>query len=216
MKKRIKLIVCKALAHLIEPMVDPTTERVILPISLHLNPDNLRSRLIQEVAAIEETGWDILLGYGLCGRALEGVYSEKSRLILPRVDDCVGAVLGSRSRHKSILDKNAGCFFLEPSWIGTDVDIFTQCFKGLDRIPQEYRNEIVEMALKHYSMLALIHHGLDSNSEITCNCRTLAERHHLKFVQYHSDLTLLQALINGPWSSDKFVIIEPGRKFPFF
>ncbi len=216
MKKRIKLVTCRALAHLIEPMVGPAMERVVLPISLHLSPDTLRARLIEEIAKIEETGWDIILGYGLCGRALEGVYSDKSRLILPRVDDCVGAVLGSRNRYKSILDENAGCFFLEPSWIGSDVDIFAQCLKGLDRIPEEYRNEILHMALKHYSKLALIHHGRDSDAPTISDCRTLAKAHHLEFVQYLSDLSLLRDLADGHWASDEFVITEPGRKISFF
>ncbi len=216
MQKRIKLISCKALAHLFEPMIDPAMERVILPISLHLNPQKLKARLIDEISKIEAPGWDIILGYGLCGRALEGVYSNKSRLILPRVDDCVGAVLGSRHRHKAILDEDTGCFFLEPSWIDSDVDIFAQCFKGIERIPEKYRDQIIWMALKHYSKLALIHHARDSSSPAVSTCRGRAENYHLKFVQYLSDLSLLQDLSNGQWDSDRFVIVEPGQRIPFF
>ena len=73
MKKQIKLITCKALKHILEPLLDIQIEKVILEIGLHLNPDRLRDRLIEEVAMIEGEDVDIILGYGLCGRALEEI-----------------------------------------------------------------------------------------------------------------------------------------------
>ena len=216
MKNKIKLIACQALAHLLEPMAEPGVERVILPISLHLNPDALRDRLMGEVAQIEQTGCDIILGYGLCGRALEGVCSKKSRLVLPKVDDCIGAVLGSRRRHRSILAEDAGCFFLEPSWVGTDVDIFAQSLKGLDRIPEAYRDKIVSMALKHYSKLALLCHGQGGEAPAVSVCRGLAEKYHLEFVRYFSDLRLLQKLAGGRWNDSEFIVTEPEQCIPYF
>lgn len=216
MSNNIKLITCDALTHLFEPMIGPDVTLVVLPISLHLKPEKLREHLIEEIRKIEEAGWNIVLGYGLCGRALEGVYSLKSRLIVPRVDDCIGVILGSRKRHKRILDEDAGCFFLEPSWIGTEVDIFAQCFKGLDKIPEEYRSEIVWMAIKNYSKLALLHHGKGTDSPATLDCKALAEQYNLSFMQYLSDLTLLERLVSGPWNKEEFVVAEPGEKIPFF
>lgn len=216
MKKSVKLICCRALSHILEPLVEPRAERIILPISLHLNADFLNSALQAAINQLEEPGYDLLLGYGLCGRGVEGVCSTKSRLIIPKVDDCVGAVLGSRQRHKEILSESAGCFFLEPSWIDTEVDIFSQCLKGLDKIPEEYRGEIVKMALRHYSKLILIHHGKDTSLDAVAKCQALARQHGLKLVQAESDLQLLKDLASGNFSPDRFVIVDPGQKVPRF
>ena len=211
-----KLICCRALSHLIEPMLDPHVERVILPIRLHLNQHNLNKSLQEEIFRIEEDQCDILLGYGLCGRGVEGVMSRKSRLIIPKVDDCVGAILGSKSRHHGILNENAGTFFLEPEWIDTDVDVFAQCLKGLDKIPEEYRKDIVDMALKHYSRLVLIEHNPDKASFASARCSALAKQYHLEFVQLQSDLTLLKDFAGGRIDPDRFIIVEPGQKVPYF
>jgi hypothetical protein len=197
-------------------LVTSRIERIILPISLHLNNEFLNSALQAAINQLEEPGYDLLLGYGLCGRGVEGACSQKSRLILPKVDDCVGAMLGSRQRPKQILSENAGCFFLEPTWIGTEVDIFCQCLKGLDKIPEEYRGEIINMALRHYSKLVLIDHEEESSITAIARCRYLARKHNLEFVQLESDLSLLEDLAAGKFSPERFVIVEPGQKIPNF
>ena len=212
----MKLISCRALAHLIEPMATGITEQIILPISLHLNPEKLRNSLIEEIAKIEGKGCDIILGYGLCGRGLEGVYAGKSRLILPKVDDCICAVLGSRQRHQSIVKDKAGSFFLEPAWLDTDIDIFAQSLKGLDRIPVKYRDKIALMALKHYSTLVFIHHDKSSDRPAMSRCKKLAEQYRLEFELHLSDLSLLYKLVHGPWKPSEFIITEPGQAIPFF
>jgi hypothetical protein len=210
-----KLITCRAMAHLLEPMLDDRVERVVLDIALHLSPDRLRQRLMDEVAALEEPGVDIILGYGLCGRALEGVASQKSRLILPRVDDCVGALLGSRKRHQSVLINQPGCYFVEPAWLGTEFDVLAQSTKGLEKIPEERRPQIVKMILKNYTKLALLMHEGIGPEEVE-HCQGLAAAHGFKFVQLHTDLGLLRRLAGGDWSNDDFIMTEPGCKIPFF
>jgi hypothetical protein len=204
------------LIHLIEPLVDAGTQIIILEVALHLNPEDLRERLIKEIKRIEDESCDIILGYGLCGRALEGVYSEKSRLILPKVDDCVGMILGSRDRHKKLMTDHPGCFFFEPDWIDTEMDIFVQSRKGLDRIPEDKRDGIVKMILCHYTSLALLDHGFSNGPEAESRCRQLAEENDFKYIKFNSDLGLLERLVKGEWSKDEFIITEPGEKIGFF
>lgn len=212
----IKLITCRALAHLLNPLLPPGIERVTLDISLHLRPEKLRRAVNQEIKKIEALGSNIILGYGLCGRGLEGTVSQKSRLILPRVDDCVGAVLGSRARYKKIMVEHPGSFFLEPGWVHTELNIFTECLKGLERIPEDEREDILKLALGHYSTLAFIHHGKTGNWSSVAECQALARSHDLKFVRIPSDLTLLQHLVSGIWTPEEFVIAEPGCEIPYF
>ena len=65
---------------------------------LHKSPEYLRNKIQNEIIAFEEKSTDahptIILGYGLCGRALNGVHAKRSTLVLPRVHDCIPMIMG--------------------------------------------------------------------------------------------------------------------------
>lgn len=210
-----KLLTCKSLAHVLEPLAGPETELRVNEIALHLNPQQLRDHLMEEVALIEAAGTYILLGYGLCGRALEGVVSAKSTLVLPKVDDCVGALLGSRERHKELIKQRAGCYFLEQHWLETELNVFVEVTRGLERIPPNRRESIVQMALKNYTTLALLDSG-DTEPEADTQCMVYAKQHELDFIRLKTELGLLTRLLSGPWTDEEFIVCTPGEPIPFF
>jgi hypothetical protein len=213
--KRQKVLTCKALAHILEPMVDDETEIKVLDIALHVDPDKLRARLLEEVALLEDRDTDILLGYGLCGRALEGVVSKHSTMIMPKVDDCVCALLGSRERRKELLKKDAGCYFLEQHWLATELNIFNDLMRGLERIPPEKRDKIIKLMLKNYQTLVLLDSG-DIPPEVESVCRGYAKRYDMDLVRVKTDHNLLTRLIKGPWREEEFFVLPPGMPVPFF
>jgi hypothetical protein len=212
---RRKLLTCKSLAHVLEPLTGPETDISVLEIALHLNPQQLRNHLMEEVARVEAADTHILFGYGLCGRALEGVVSSKSTLVLPKVDDCVGALLGSRQRHKELLKERAGCYFLEQHWLETELNVFVQMTKGLEHIPPDRRERIVQMTLKSYNTLALLDSG-NTPPEADTQCMVYASRHELDFIRLKTELGLLNRLLSGPWTDEEFIVCEPGKPIPFF
>lgn len=212
---RLKIVTCKALAPVLEPLAAPGVECTAMDIGLHLKPEHLREKLLETVAALEGPDVTIALGYGLCGRGLEGVRSAKSTLVLPRVDDCVGALLGSRARHRRILSERAGCYFLEPRWLDSELNIFEQMKKGMDRIPAARRKELIKAALHHYDALALLR-GTEQAEEAFGRCRELSDEYGLELLQFQTDLGLLRRLLNGPWTDEEFVIAPPGSSIPLF
>jgi hypothetical protein len=213
--KHRKVLTCKALAHILEPMVDDKTEVKVLEIALHVDPNKLRARLLEEVALLEDHDTDILLGYGLCGRALEGVVSSRSTLIMPKVDDCVCALLGSRERRRELLNKDAGCYFLEQHWLDTELNIFTDLMKGLERIPPEKRDRIIKLTLKNYHTLVLLDAG-DISPEAESACRVYAGRYDMNLIRIETDPGLLTRFIKGPWREEEFLVLPPGKPVPFF
>jgi hypothetical protein len=214
-KNFYRLIACNALAPLLLPHVSKDTDIEILDIGLHANPNRLRKRIQEQIIKSEEKGVDIYLGYGLCGRGLEGVCSTKSRLILPRVDDCVGALLGSRERHRNILKKYPGSYFLEPTWLDTEMNIFGELTKGMEHLSETRRGQIVRMALKHYQTLAMLATGRPDAKAVR-RCERYSKTYGLKLRQIPTDLTLLRQLMTGPLDPDSFVIASPGEPIPFF
>ncbi len=209
------LLTCKSVAHVLEPLAGSDIEVRIMEIALHINPQKLRSHLMTEISSIEKKGSFILLGYGLCGRSLEGVVSAKSTLVLPRVDDCVGALLGSRHRHKELMKQRAGCYFIEENWLDTELNIFSETLKGLERIPPERRSSIARMALENYTTLALLDSG-DTTPAADAMCADYADEYGLDFMRLRTDLGLLTRLMNGPWPEEEFIVCPPGRPIPFF
>ncbi|MDF1551743.1 MAG: DUF1638 domain-containing protein [Deferrisomatales bacterium] len=210
-----KLLVCRALAHLLEPLVGPEVETVVLDIALHVKPERLREALQDAVASLEEAGGVILLGYGLCGRATEGVVSRLSTLVLPRVDDCVGALLGSRRRHQEFMKQRPGCYFLEPTWVDAEMNIFVQLEQHMERIPPHRRGQIARLTLKHYRSLALLTGG-GHGAEAERRCRGYARANGLEFIEVETELGLLERIVGGPWSAEEFVVCPPGVPIPLF
>lgn len=212
---RRKIVTCRALAHVLQTLAGPDAPLTILDIGLHLRPERLREQLQITVAELEEDDSTILLGYGLCGRALEGVVSRRGTLVLPRVDDCVGVLLGSRARHRQVLAQRPGCYFLESQWLDTELNIFAQMDKGLDRMPAQRRKELIKAALKHYQALAMLGCG-NGETEAAERCQALADQYDLEFIRLEKDLGLLGRLLAGAWSADEFVVAPPGQAIPLF
>ena len=213
--KKFRLITCNALAHVLTPRLGPEVDVEVLDIGLHASPDRLRERVQQQVETMEEKGIDLRLGYGLCGRDLEGVRSAKTRLILPRVDDCVGALLGSKERHRRVLNEFPGSFFMDPCWLDTEMNLFSELGKGMDRFSPERRRRIIGLALEHYQAIALLTNGRP-NPEAVRRCLNYAREYELEMRQLPTDLGLLNRLACGPVDERSFVITEPGQAVPFF
>jgi hypothetical protein len=214
-EKNFKLIVCNALYPLLLPHIKKDTDVKILDIGLHTSPRRLRERVQGEIENMEEKGVDIHLGYGLCGRGLEGVCSTKSRLILPRIDDCVGALLGSRDRHRKILKKHPGSFFIEPTWLDTEMNIFDGLSQGMEHLSADRRDKIIAIALRHYKTIAMLVTG-KPDSRAVRRCERHAEAHALELLQIPTDLTLLERLMRGPQDPASFVITPIDDPIPFF
>jgi hypothetical protein len=100
----------------------------ILELALHAYPDDLREAVYAVSEEMSSYSDGILLFYGLCGNVLAKAEEDLQHLsclvcILKEengqiIDDCIGAVLGSRDAY---LEKLKGCggvgtFFMTPMW----------------------------------------------------------------------------------------------------
>ncbi len=211
-----KIITCRSVAPVLEQMLGSGEALTVLDIALHLQPDRLRRTLMETVAELEIDGSTILLGYGLCGRALEGVVSAKSTLVLPKVDDCVGMLLGSRTRHQQTLAEHPGSYFMEPAWLETELNIFEEMKKGLGHVSPERRRQLLRIALKHYDRLVMLERPQGDQREPERRCRALAGEYDMDFVRLVQDLSLMDKLLHGPWDGPDFIKAAPGVPIPLF
>jgi hypothetical protein len=97
----------------------------VLELALHNRKKTLQQGLVEAAGEIGSRVDALLLGYGLCGNALENVNELLSDAGVPifipmdtdhPVDDCVGLLIGGRQRYYEEQCKVAGTFFMIPGW----------------------------------------------------------------------------------------------------
>jgi hypothetical protein len=128
----------------------------VLALGLHRNRKVLRNALGKSYQALRPHIDVLLLGYGLCGGALEDaatVLDIDLPLYQPMdgehpVDDCVALCLGGRERYYNEQRKMAGTYFLTPGWsrhwqrmLDTDSDSDLQ--PGLKRLLSAYERGLL-------------------------------------------------------------------------
>lgn len=100
----------------------------ILPLFLHYSPRELKDEVLNACRELQKHSDYLLLYYGLCGNSLNNLEKmlKDNNVILPFgilkdenkeiVDDCVCALLGSKTNYLKILTKEPGTFFLTPGY----------------------------------------------------------------------------------------------------
>ncbi len=97
----------------------------VLGLGLHIWPKKLRQCLVEAAEEMAPRVDALVLGYGLCGNALEAPAELLSHLGVPifvpmdedhPVDDCVGLLIGGRQRYYAEQCRIAGTFFVTPGW----------------------------------------------------------------------------------------------------
>lgn len=112
--------------HAFSPEPELTIEVLVrvLELGLHRNRKVLREALAKAAQELAPRVEVLLLGYGLCGNALEdprAVLDVDVPVFLPMdngrpVDDCVALCLGGRDCYYAEQRKIPGTFFLTPGW----------------------------------------------------------------------------------------------------
>jgi len=97
----------------------------VLELALHNRKKTLQQGLVEAARDMGPHVDALVLGYGLCGKALEKPDELLSETGVPifipmdgdhPVDDCVGLIIGGREKYYQELCEVAGTFFMIPGW----------------------------------------------------------------------------------------------------
>ena len=91
--KSIRFITCEVIHDEVKDRIPEGWEVVKFEKRLHERSDELRDILQKEIDESQDF-YLIVLGYGLCGKAAEGLVSKKALLVIPKCDDCISLFLG--------------------------------------------------------------------------------------------------------------------------
>ena len=118
---RIKTIACEVLARQVylEAARSPHVIDVdLLEKGLHDNAAVLRRELQRRIDAVLVPPYDaIVLVYGLCNRATEGLVAREVPLVMARAHDCITLYLGSRQQYAAQFDQHPGTYYYSAEYV---------------------------------------------------------------------------------------------------
>jgi hypothetical protein len=186
---------------------------------LHNTPDLLRTQVQAAVDRVGD-GYDaLLLGYGLCSNGLAGITARQTPLIAVRGHDCITFLLGSKERYRAYFDAHPGTYWYSPGWIETCLMPGPERHEKMDKEYRErygadnaaYLLEMEEAWTKNYSRAAYVDLGCGPLSAARDYTRACAAWLKWQYEELAGDPRLVQALVNGDWNSDDFLVVPPGR-----
>jgi hypothetical protein len=210
---KTKVIACATVIEEMLLLMPPELAYQKLEFGLHTLPDKLRKALQEAIDSTDPAITTILLGYGLCSRAVAGLKSDTRTLIIPKVDDCIGIFLGSDAEYKEQHRLEPGTLYQTKGWIESD--------KSLDGLPdmiKKYGEKrakwLFKQMIKNYTRMAFINTGNYDIEHYRALSQAKAAELGLKYEEIQGSNVLVRKLVCGPWDDD-FVIVPPGQALTF-
>lgn len=154
----------------------------------------------------------IILGYGLCSKAVVGLSAQRSRLIVPRSDDCIEIFLGSRQARLEQLAIEPGTYFLTQGYIGDGASmIYADYERSVAKYGKKRADQLLKKMMGHYKRLVYIRMPETKTLEPDrVYAQELAARFGLSYVEVDGTPRWLQRLAAQQWDED-FVVVQPGE-----
>jgi hypothetical protein len=215
MKKRsTKIIACATVIEEMRPFLPHDVESMEMEPGLHLHADKLKAELQEIIDKITADTAKIILGYGMCSKAVIGLKAENSTLVIPRVDDCISMFLGSQEQYKLQLKKEPGTYFLSRGWIHAGITLIEELKMAESRLGKRGAEIVKKRMLQEYKRLAYIDMGHDDQERCREFARRAAEELGLYYEEINGTVELIKQMPKGPWD-DKFIVAPPGYVISF-
>ncbi|MBP1609533.1 MAG: hypothetical protein H6Q04_1768 [Acidobacteria bacterium] len=211
-----KLIACRVMIDEIRPFLAAETEIEVFEISRHIHPSKLKDALQEAIARADGCYDPILLGYGLCSNSVVGLKAKCSRIVIPKMHDCIGIFLGSHQAYLDEHEKEPGTYFLTQGYIQGYLSEAQGPMGDWERAAKKYgpekADELMGIMMKNYRRLVYIRtpESIDLEGDRQYAHR-FAERFSMRYEEMESSSRLLHKLVSGDWD-EEFVVMEPGKE----
>jgi Protein of unknown function (DUF1638) len=211
----MKLIACRVMIDEMRRFLPFEVEAEVFEISQHTRPKRLKTALQAAVDRADGKHDAILLGYGLCSNAVVGLVARKSRMVIPKLHDCIGIFLGS---HRAYLEEMARepAFFLTQGYIRGYTVEQSGPQAEFERIAERYGKEkadkLVGQMMRPYRRLVYIRtsEALDLEGDRKYS-HEMAARFGMRYEEMAGTSQLLERMVKGNWNDD-FIVVEPGQE----
>mgnify|MGYP001137169486 CR=1 FL=1 len=230
---RLKCLACDVLArpvYLAAARSPQIVDMALRHYGLHRTPAKLRQTLQEEIdRTTTADGYDaVVLAYGLCGKATDGLRAGELPLVLPRAHDCITLFLGSRSRYDAQFQSCPGTYWYVQDYVeradsgsgvlsigaitSADTDaIYAEYVEKYGRDNADFLMETMSAWQSHYDRAGYIEMGGPDERLALARAQQDAAENGWRFEQLAGDLVLIRKLLDGDWD-ENFLTVAPGQQ----
>lgn len=214
----VVIVACRVLESLLEPLLPPemTSHVTFKDYGLHRLPHKMRVALQETIDGVETPSL-IVLGYGLCGNGLHGLKAGKHTLLVPRADDCIAILLGSRERYMQEFESEPGTYYLSKGWLECGSHPLREYEEYVEKYGQEEAAWVMEMQYQHYRRLVLVAHSEEDLDRYRPEAKRVA-RYCAQWNMRYEEIMgseryvrrLLEVASTPEEAGDEFLVVRPG------
>lgn len=154
------IIACQVLQDMLERLLpeDLIDDVTFEDYGLHRLPHRMTQTLQEAINDIEEPSL-VVLGYGLCGNGLDGIRSGKHTLLVPRANDCIALLLGSRQAYIRQFSAVPGTYYLSKGWLESGSHPLSEYHEYTEKYGPDEAEWILDEQYRNYQRVALVAHS---------------------------------------------------------
>lgn len=174
----------------------------------HNTPEKLNLKL-QEIIDENKEYETISLLYGQCGSAVLGLKSDYSKLILPKVSDCISLYLGGDEKRKN-LKKSERTYFFTKRYIENDNSLYNEIIKMKEKYGDKKAIKMYKMMMDNYEYIRIINTNAYDVEDIMAKIQSLCEELDLSYEIVDGDLSIMEKALLGV-VDEGFVVKDRGE-----
>jgi hypothetical protein len=212
--KKIKFITCEVVYDEIKERIPGQWETLKLEKRLHERSYHLKETLQKEIDEAQD--FDIIiLGYGLCGKSVDGLISKNTYLVIPKCDDCISLFLGSAEEYRKQIKKEPGTYYLTKGYIGENENpMLANYSEYKEKYDEETLEWLIKEMLKNYKRLVYVNTGNYPPEQWRKIAKEQADKLDLQFEEIAGSDGFFKDLIEKNWGKE-FLIFKPGEKVKY-
>ncbi len=217
-KLPVVILACKVMESMLEGLIPDglASEVTYFDYGLHRAPDKMTWTLQEAIDSIAQPSL-VVLGYGLCGNGLRGIKAGQHTLLIPRVDDCIALLLGSRQAYIREFEAVPGTYYLSKGWLESGSHPLKEYHEYVERYGPEDAAWVMDQQYQHYERLAMVAHNQADLDKYRAQAQEVAkycERWGFRYEEILGSDAYVRRLIEVAAALDQadgdFVVIPPG------
>jgi hypothetical protein len=214
----VVVIACQVLQSMLEQLLpdDLANQVTFMDYGLHRVPDKMTWTLQDALDSIDEPSL-VVLGYGLCGNGLDGIKAGNHTLLVPRTDDCIALLLGSRQAYVREFEAVPGTYYLSKGWLESGSHPLKEYEEYVEKYGPAEAEWIMDQQYQHYERLVLVTHSEADMQKYRSQAQKVArycERWGIRYQEILGSDDYVRRLVEVAGTLDRadgdFLVIFPG------